>query len=404
MTRILTLDLGTTYFKGSLFDHEGQAVAMVRRRLGPGLANSRAVARSAPSGSAGPSPGSSRSWARREADWASGGRHLCHANQQLPAAGSARSTTDADHSGPTTVPGRRRTKCRGCWRAWHCRNHGSAGDRPPVHGRQVVVAAKHLPEVWSLARRLCLISDYLTLWMTGCHSTEAGAAGLTGLLDVHRLAWWPEACERLAIPRAWLPECVRAGTDLGPIRSGIAASLGLPRLPLRRRLPRSICRGHRGGQHHRRHLGNHRHGAGHGPVCRSIRRRTGPRRVQGPGFAEGTVFQMVFGDVSANLLEAYCNTLPERPGFEELDRAAARVAQGAGGLRVDHAGGRTDAQAMFLGWTDRHGRGHAVRAILEAVAFAWAERIDKLCDGHRPAGNLLTRGRGPQPCLAAVEG
>ena len=67
------------------------------------------------------------------------------------------------------------------------------------------------PEVWRRFRRLCLISDYLTLWLTGCHATEAGAAGLTGLVDVHRLEWRPVACERLGLDREWLTVVVHAG-------------------------------------------------------------------------------------------------------------------------------------------------------------------------------------------------
>lgn len=44
---------------------------------------------------------------------------------------------------------------------------------------------------------------------------------------------------------------------------------------------------------------------------------------QGPGLAEDIIYQMVFGDVSANLLEAYRNTLTDAPSYEELISLAA---------------------------------------------------------------------------------
>ncbi|MCC6124630.1 MAG: FGGY-family carbohydrate kinase [Pirellulales bacterium] len=242
------------------------------------------------------------------------------------------------------------------------------------------------PNLWSSAKRLCLIGDYLALWMTGCHATEAGVAGLTGLLDIHRLAWQSQACERFGISPSWLPECLRAGTDLGPIRAEVAQRLRLPR----------GCRFIVGCLD--QYAGAI--GAGNimpggisettGTVLATVRCAQGfnpepPRRVfQGPGFSAETFFQMIFGDVSANLLEAYRNSLPDQPEFDALIRTAEEVAPGAEGLRIGSAVKRTEGAPIFHGWAERHGRGHAVRAILEAVAFALAGQVDELCGGRRP--------------------
>ena len=76
---------------------------------------------------------------------------------------------------------------------------------------------RHRPEVWRQTRRLCLISDYLTHLLAGQYVTEAGAAALTGLVDIHRCCWWPEMLSRFEISGRWLSRVVRAGTDLGPI-------------------------------------------------------------------------------------------------------------------------------------------------------------------------------------------
>ena len=75
-------------------------------------------------------------------------------------------------------------------------------------------------------RKVSLISDVLTEWFTGQHVTEAGASGLTGMVDVHRLEWIPEIVAMTTLPVGCFAKIVRAGTDLGPIRAEIASELG----------------------------------------------------------------------------------------------------------------------------------------------------------------------------------
>jgi len=164
-------------------------------------------------------------------------------------------------------------------------------------------------------RRLCLISDYLTLLFTGRHVTEAGAAGLTAMVDIHRCEWWTEMLAQLELDRAWLPQIVRAGTDLGPITGAAAARFGLP----------STCRFIVGC------LDQYAGAIGAGNVGpRLISETTGtvlatvrlagefatepPATVfQGPAFAEGRFWRMAFGEVSASYLQWYRDGLPDRP-------------------------------------------------------------------------------------------
>ena len=87
---------------------------------------------------------------------------------------------------------------------------------------------RQAPEIWSRTRKVALISDYFTLLLTGQHVTEAGAAGLTGLVDIHRCRWWPEMLAQFELDESCLPRVVRAGTDLGPLDPRAAGQLGLP--------------------------------------------------------------------------------------------------------------------------------------------------------------------------------
>ena len=236
---------------------------------------------------------------------------------------------------------------------------------------------RHELAIWPRVGRLCLISDYLTLLLTGRHVTEAGAAGLTAMVDIHRCDWWAEMLAQLEVDRAWLPEIVRAGTDLGPITAAAASAFGLP----------ATCRFIVGC------LDQYAGAIGAGNVGpRLISETTGtvlatvrladqfttdlPATVfQGPAFAGGKYWRMAFGEVSANYLQWYRDVLPDRPDFVILTGRAAAVAPGADGLTLATVAPSSTPEVVFRGWTASHTRGHAVRAILEAVARALGEQV-----------------------------
>ena len=88
--------------------------------------------------------------------------------------------------------------------------------------------AEHNP-AWPKVRKVSLISDELTRWFTGQHVTEAGAAGLTGMIDIHTLQWIPEICAHTKLDMSCFARIARAGTDLGPVLPAIAQEFGLPK-------------------------------------------------------------------------------------------------------------------------------------------------------------------------------
>jgi len=255
---------------------------------------------------------------------------------------------------------------------------------------------RHCPGIWTQTARLSLISDYLTLLLTGRRVTERGAAGLTGLLDIHRRQWWLETLVRFEIREQWLPEVVRAGTDLGPIDSSAARQFGLPK----------TCRfvvgcldqyaGAIG-------AGNVEPGTTSettGTVLATVRcadrfaTNFGPAVFQGPAFCEGLYWRMVFGDVSANYLHWYRNQLPDRPDFDRLTAMAGQIEPGAGGLKLRTDVFSSDAQLVSVleGMTPRHTHGHAVRCIMEAVAWALGDQLTALSRGTLPAEIRSTGG------------
>ena len=228
----------------------------------------------------------------------------------------------------------------------------------PQLGCQFMVAKllwlrRHRPEIWRRMDRIALMSDYLTLLLTGEHVTEAGAAGLTGLVDIHRCRWSTEILARFGLDERRLSAIARAGTDLGPIRPSAADRFGLPR----------SCRfivgcldqyaGAIG-------VGNVEPGMiseTTGTVLATVRcadrfsERLGPAVFQGPAFRKGLYWRMAFGDVSANYLQWYRDQLPDQPEFERLTALAEPIEPGAAGLRLRAGAGLTVVEEVFDGLT-----------------------------------------------------
>jgi len=385
----LTFDLGTTYFKGALFDEQGALRALARRRVE----------------ATHPSPG------RWEMSVETFHDALCSlAGELREAVGTLQDVEAISFATQTNsfvlLDGRDRPLTPlVLWpderaRDWHppidtilegVVDYAQTG--VPAVGHQFMPAKllwlrEHQQDVWRQARRLALVGDWLALWLTGEHVTEAGAAGLTAMVDIRRLSWISAVLERLGVAAEWLPRVARAGTDLGTVRREAATELGVPQ----------TCRVVLGC------LDQYAGAIGAGNVAPGgLSETTGTVLAtvqcvdrlepepdddvfQGPAFEDGLFFRMVFGEVSANLLERYRDSLPGKPSFDKLTRAASEVPPGAEGLRLSAEPHRASLEEMFAARQSHHGRGHEVRAILEAIAEALAGQVRRLTGGVTPEG------------------
>jgi xylulokinase len=120
--------------------------------------------------------------------------------------------------------------------------------------------------------------------------------------------------------------------------------------------------------------------------------------LQGPTFQEGLYWRMAFNEVSANYLQWYREQLPDRPDFDHLIAAAEHIEPGADGLKLRTDVALTNPQEVFDGLTPRHARGHLVRCILEATAYAMRDQMAALCDGS-PLGEIRCAGGAAQSDL-----
>jgi xylulokinase len=247
------------------------------------------------------------------------------------------------------------------------------------------------PDLFDRTARIGLISDYLTFWCTGCWVTELGVAGLTGLLDIRERVWWPEALDRFGLQREWMPKPVCAGTDVGTVKGDVAEALHLPK----------NCRyvvgcldqyaGAIG-------VGNVAPGGlseTTGTVLATVRCTdeftTGGGVFCGPGYAPGVYYQMVFGSISANLLEIYRDALGGHVTFSELDRLASQFSGTASPLELPIEDNVAALCECIKNWAHDRDKGEVTRAILERVAMALFDQVAAL-SGNSPPETIKCAG------------
>jgi xylulokinase len=388
MAKILVIDLGTTYFKFALFDRGGQLCHLACRE--PPIRRPEA--------------------GRMELEAADFAAVLAKGIAEVANAAGGLADVDAvsfstqtnsfllvgpDDAPLTPIllwPDLRAAEIEAEIREYSAIPGFRAVTGVPALSAQFMIAKlvwlrRHVPQAWERAAKLCLVSDYLGLLMTGRHVTEAGAAGLTALVDIRRCRWWRELTARLEIADHWLPTVVRAGTDLGTLRPEAADRYGLPRAC------RFIvgCLDQYAAAISADNVAPGATSESTGTVLATIScadrlsDSLRPEVFQGPAYADRCCYRMVFGDVSAGYLEWYRNLLPDRPDFEALVALAEPIEPGAEGLRLDASVPRTTPDRVFRRWTPRHTRGHAVRCILEAVAWELRKQVLWLSEGTLPA-------------------
>jgi sugar (pentulose or hexulose) kinase/phosphoglycerate dehydrogenase-like enzyme/ribulose-5-phosphate 4-epimerase/fuculose-1-phosphate aldolase/putative sterol carrier protein len=157
------------------------------------------------------------------------------------AAGSMRFATavlDAQDAPLLAVPNR---DARAAGEAlWLAREHGEAlhartglWPAPLMTAPRLLWLARQRPELWSRARRVLSLSDWITGALCGEWATEPTQAGTTLLFELAGAVWSDEWLERLQVPARLLPPVGRPGQAVGALRPEAAETLGLrPGIPV----------------------------------------------------------------------------------------------------------------------------------------------------------------------------
>jgi len=272
---------------------------------------------------------------------------------------------------------------------------------------------RHEPDVFSAARKFLLVEDALLHRLTGRFVTEGGVQCTSLLFDVNRHDWWGEMLEAVGIGPAQLPELIRPGAVAGTLSPAAADALGLSTRVL-------VVAGGMDQGAGAVGVGNVRAGmvsestGGALTLQASVHRHGGDPSRQTPVYVH-----------SAPGMYLYCPVCPtggmaltwfrDQFGSEEVARAgregtsaydlltalAANVPAGSEGLlMLPHLMGafspeyEPEARGVFYGFTLRHGKGHFVRAVLEAVAFMLRRNLELLATAGATADEIRSHGGG----------
>lgn len=107
---------------------------------------------------------------------------------------------------------------------------GDLGGAPPLPGftaPKLMWMKRHEPAAYARIRRVLLPKDYVGLKLHGRHATDKSDAAGTLWLDQATRAWSDRLCEASSTDPDWLPECYEGTEVVGEITKTAAAALGL---------------------------------------------------------------------------------------------------------------------------------------------------------------------------------
>jgi sugar (pentulose or hexulose) kinase len=276
----------------------------------------------------------------------------------------------------------------------------------------------HEPDVFARARRFLLVEDFILHRLTGRFVTEGGVACTSLLLDIVGRRWWEPMLEAVGIGPERLPELVAPGAVVGTLAPSAAAALGLSERAL-------VVAGGMDQGVGAVGVGN----VGPGIVSESS---GGALTLQASVDRHGAdpIRQTPVYIHSAPGRYLYCPVCPtggmaltwfrnqfgademaaaEREGssaYDLLTALAAPIAPGADGLTMlPHLMGAFSpeyeprARGAFYGFTLHHGKGHFVRAVLEAVAFMLRRNLELLPGAGTQAREIRSHGGGARSAL-----
>lgn len=293
----------------------------------------------------------------------------------------------------------------------HTGSRASVGFSAP----KILWVRRHEPERFAACARLLLPKDYLRLRLTGEIATEPTDASATLLFDLAQRDWSDLILDRLDLPRALFPPVRPSLAVVGAVGPAAAADLGIA-------VGIPVIAG--AGDTAAQAIGYGAHDPGGalatissgGQLFAALDR----PRID-PGGRVHTLCHVapnrwyLLGAIQAAGLalrwfrEQFARDLPPH-GYDALIAEAADAPVGAGGLvflpyllgeRTPHMDNQ--ARAAFVGFTLRHDRAAATRAVLEGVAFAFRDALGAFQDlGVRPAELRLGGGGSRSPLWRTI--
>lgn len=108
---------------------------------------------------------------------------------------------------------------------------GQMAGAPPLPGftaPKLMWVQRHEPEAFARIRHILLPKDYVGLRLHGRHVTDKSDAAGTLWLDQAARGWSVDLCGASGVDPAWLPDCVEGNEVVGEVSAQAAGELGLP--------------------------------------------------------------------------------------------------------------------------------------------------------------------------------
>jgi sugar (pentulose or hexulose) kinase len=238
------------------------------------------------------------------------------------------------------------------------RTTGMTGLVPECAPAKCLWFARNEPAVWSRARRVMTVSDYLVFGLTGERVGDASTAVLTGVYDLSARSWWPEGLERFGMNPDSLSTPLTPGKPCGVTSARAVELLGLPR-----GIPFAVG----ALDHHAAALGA---GLGMladaslstGTVLAALmltdRVNPEPGCIHGPHLDARRYYRLTFDANGAGQLEAFQRRHAPELSIEELVRLAEGAASGPG--------------------ADAHELGSAVNDLLRSIALSHGRLLNQV--------------------------
>lgn len=251
------------------------------------------------------------------------------------------------------------------------------------------------PQVWQRTRCLMMLPDWIGWRLTGQRRLDVHNAGSTHLVDREAEDWWDEALALVGVPREWLSPLGWPGEPIGPVSETAAAELGIA--------PGAIvalgCNDQLNGAVG---AGNVRAGIASGTIgtATAIITSYPMPAAGGPQHpVRGLAYELCYAKCTGMLLTWLRDLIAPEHTYQALLAEAAQVPAGCDGLIcLPHFSGtatptfRSDVRGGFVGLTLTHGRGHLVRAVVEAVCFAARDALELTARRARPPAELRVLG------------
>ena len=256
------------------------------------------------------------------------------------------------------------------------------------------------PQIWAATRRVFGASSFIVSRLTGDYVLDHHSAShWAPLYDVARNEWIGEWAERTA-PGLALPRLVWPQETCGAVSREAAAATGLAEgTPVAGGSIDSWAEVAAAGLR----------GPGEGLLVYGTSMfltevgspaRVDPRLWRTVGFTPGS-HNVAAGVGSSGALVAWLRELSGGAPYDELFEEAESAGPGAGGLLAlpYFAGERTpwfdpDLRGALFGLTAAHGRGHVLRALLEATAFAVRHNLETMTESGASVASLISSGGG----------